>query len=198
MFTLLQYCFTIIISIYLSGIWTVGKAQIYGQNHHSKLLLLFKLISLNNKINSSYPDTLRIAILQDEDMADSTITEIELTKIAFSEFRQANLIQRKHFKVFSLPGESLLQLSNDFPQILLINSESDSNLNNILQFCSSNSILSFTFDSTFVSRGVSVGLCSDHKDHIKILINWDQLNAEGGGFDAQILQLAKIYRQTDE
>jgi len=196
---LIQHCLTIIIiSVYLSGTSAVIKAQIPEQALSSKYILLFKLVSMNNNMDSSGLDTLRIGVLRDENSPDSSISEIELSRIASAEFEHNKFIQTRNLNIFSLSLDSLLKLSNDIPQVLLINSVLEPNLDKILQYCRLNSILSFTFDSTFVSRGVSVGLCSDNKNHIKILINWEQLNAEGGGFDAQILQLAKIYRKTEE
>ena len=186
------------ISMFIVGICSQGLAQESIQNRYTHFQLLFKLISLNEQIDFSTLDTFRIGIPDDAGITDDLSESRDTLLFTFCEFLTKSEIQLRPVKICPIRCDSFAAESKNQLQSILFNHHCEKNMDEMLEICRENNILSFTFDSIYVTKGVSVGIFKNHSDKLMTLINWQQLKEEEWGLDAQILQFAKIHQINDE
>ena len=180
-----------IISINLSGILKDLQAQKCKKNLYSKFILLFTLVSSYDKNRLTSLEILKFSVIKNKITPDLPKLFIKTGRFPSSKFDQNLLCRMQMLKITPILFEWLFQLSNYFIQVFLINSELNSKLDRIPQFCGQNEILIITFDSTYMSSGVAIGICSEKNYQTNLLGNWAQMSTEVGGFDNQIHQLVR-------
>ena len=179
------------------GFWDMAETQEFLWDPSPNFRHLIKLISLNEQIDFLSLDTFRVGILTDIDVNNFTSSKSDSVFYAFSEFLKDTDIHSKPIKICSIQSDSFIVQKHSQMQCIFINYKCESNLEQLLEICRKDNVLSFTFDSVYVTKGVSVGIFPDHNNIPTTLINWDQFQEEEWGLGAQILQFAKIYQIND-
>ena len=188
----------LLIILSLAGICSQGLTQASMQDRYNHFQHLFKLISLNEQIDFSALDTFRVGIPDEVEKTDN-LSEMKDTVLStFCEFLSKTEIQLRPVKICLIRCDSFETKNQNQLQSILFNRHCEKNMDEMLEICRENNILSFTFDSIYVTKGVSVGIFKNHSEKLTTLINWQQLKEEEWGLDAQILQFAKIYQINDE
>jgi len=194
----LEHCIHfIIIPVSMFGFGALADTQEFLRDPSPNFRHLIKLISLNEQIDFSSLDTFRVGILTENDVNNFTSSNSDSVFYAFSEFLKNTDIQSKPMKICSIQSDGFTVQNLSQLQCVLINYKCESILEQLLEICRKYNVLSFTFDSVYVTKGVSVGIFPDHNNIPKTLINWDQFQEEEWGLGAQILQFAKIYQIND-
>ncbi|UCF65454.1 MAG: hypothetical protein JSW33_06385 [bacterium] len=194
---LVHYTLLSIVLISIFGFWSLTDAQDYLANYSPNFRLMIKLISLNEQIDFSSNDTFRVGIPSDDNFYNITSSKSDSVLYAFSEFLKDAEMHSKPIKICPVQSDSFAVPNHSQFQCILVSHKCASSLEKMLEICREYNVLSFTFDSVYVTRGVSVGIYSDQNNIPITFINWNQFQEEEWGLGAQILQFAKIYKIND-
>lgn len=136
-------------------------------------------------------DTLNIAIFGD--FSDS-VRYNETAKI-FMEFKKVKKyfsFQEPHFRIYWDDFHNYHQNQQYKCNTIIFAFSENIPISDILDFCAKEKILSITLQQNLMVKGFSLGVDLNEKQQPVIILNMNQLAAEGYSFDTEILQIANI------
>ena len=187
-----RYSVTIIFTAFFIGYFSTIQASDKASSTEVRTLLLLKLLYLNSNFEFAKIDSFVIAVTGDY-LDVRALNEMENVFNAFKK-------HSKNFRVCGKPIKIIKQNIHSFKyhnfkdcNSMFIVSGEQIDLSKILEYTSKTKIISMAFNPDYIVHGVSLGIRIGEDSSPEILINLAQLKDEGGRFDADILQLAKIY-----
>lgn len=151
--------------------------------------ILLKLLSLNQGLDISSIDSVTIVIVYDA--GDSTSRrQAESYRRWFSEFPKPPF-RGKPLRILTAANRALTDINWPDTQAVVVLPGKDDRIEAVREKCADFKVLSMTTDSTLVSRGIAAGVTMNSSREPEIWFNVESLEAEGGIYRVEILQLAK-------
>lgn len=163
----------------------------YSQNLHRDAVaveILLKLLLENQQRDFSLARTVEVAVIYD---ASDAIAKNEATRYQRIFETVADSLHKISLSARLLPVQRLAQLSGTRYQAAFLNRVPADSLARILRQCGDERILSLAADTSYVNRGVSIGVYLDGAGQPHIWFNIRSLNDEGASFPKEILKLAE-------
>ena len=164
----------------------------HPQIHPPELLrveVLLKLLSLNQGIEIANLDSVTIALVYDA--GDSTARrQTESYRRWFSDFPNPPF-RGKPLRILSFSNRALADINWPAIQAVVVLPGQANRIDAIREKCAAFKVLSMTTDSTLVSQGIAAGVTMSSSQKPEIWFNVKSLEAGGGMYRVEILQLAK-------
>lgn len=151
--------------------------------------VLLKLLSLNQGLDISSIDSVTIVLIYDA--GDSTARRQAASyRRGFSDFPKPPF-RGKPLRILSIPNRALADISWPAIQAVVVLPGKENRIEAIREKCTDFKVFSMTTDSTLVSQGIAAGVTMSSSQEPEIWFNVESLEAEGGIYRVEILQLAK-------
>jgi hypothetical protein len=154
-----------------------------------KAEILLKLLSQNRSVDFSRMDSVRFAILYDQNDSRSSAAAENYQRIFFN--FPNSLFKGKSLVIEREANNRLSGLSWQKILAVVMIPGKNNRIPEILRRCVDSQVLSMATDSTLIAEGVSVAVEIDYKLQPVICFNLASLENEGAVYDSKILQLAK-------
>ncbi len=163
----------------------------YSQNFHRDAVaveILIKLLLENQQRDFSLAQPVEIAVIYDASDAIAKNDAVRYQQVFAS---VSDSLGKISLSAHLLPARDLAQLSGTRFQAAFLHRVPADSLARIVQHCAGERILTLSTDTSYVSRGVSVGVYPDSAGQPHIWFHVRSLNDEGASFPKEILKLAE-------
>ena len=185
-----RFRWKIILFIVLTGfvLWAQEEVRMDLQVN-----LFLKILKYDRNITQRGADGLKLGVLYNPDNKKSVRAKQDFEK----KFNSLDDKSVKDIQVILIPIKGSAELSKSIKSyginLLYIAPGFDSELSKILDTCSKNKILTMTGVSTYLDKGIAVGLgVKDGKP--EIIINTTVSKSVGADFSSNILKLARVIK----